>query len=731
MIHRLPQRHFLFRHWTHNTFLRRMQFDTFLSHFFHCARMSLLLVFALCTPFDLLAKSTERPGIFVLGVDGMDPVILERMMQEGKMPNFKKLSHEGTLQELGTSTPPQSPVAWSNFVTGMNPGGHGIYDFIHRDPKTYMPVSSAVKPNLEPPKTIEILDYVIPLGGAGSTNNRSGTPFWDILSAAGVPTEVYRIPGNYPVTPSKALTLSGMGTVDMRGDFGTYTWYTDRTITNARDLKADLTRITIDDTDLDGTPDTITARLKGPPNFLHLAPGAHPGPNDYLTVPLTIHIDPEENVIWLRTKESEAILQEGEWSDWLPVTFDTLPMGLLPLHGIVRFYAKEIRPQFQLYASPVNISGKDPAQTITTPKSAAHNLFRAIGYYYTQGMPEETNALKDKLFNDDDYKKQVALVEEDTERLLGYALERFRPGMTTFVYLSDIDLQSHMLWRHGDPKYPIHTPHPAWEPEIAKRHAHDIEAHYRAVDRKLGRIRAVLPPDTLLFVMSDHGFQPYTRKFHLNAWLRDEGYLVLKNGRRTGKITQGDVDWSKTRAYGLGFNGLYLNRAGREAQGIVQAAEVSSLLDEIAQKLLEYTDPKTHTWVVLRADRADVSYTGSRINEAPDLIVGYDREYGCSDASTLGEITNLVIEDNTDYWSGNHLMAPEVVPGILLTNAKLSNSGYDLTDVTMTLLDYYGVAPAPGMTGTSFFSKTPKQANLPKASRSQRKKNHMSRNTKK
>lgn len=731
MTHRLPHSRRPLLLTMHDALSQAMRDNTFLSYSLRSASAILLFALALCTPFKLLANATERPGIFVLGVDGMDPVILERMMQEGKMPNFKKLAADGTLQELGTSTPPQSPVAWSNFVTGMNPGGHGIYDFIHRDPKTYMPISSAVKPNVEPAKAIEILDYVIPIGGEGSTNNRSGTPFWDILSAAGVKTEVYRIPGNYPVTPSEALTLSGMGTVDMRGDFGTYTWYTDRTIARARELKADLTRITVDDTNLDGTPDTITTRLKGPPNFLHLAPGAHPGPGDYLTASITIHIDPEENVIWLRTKESEAILREGEWSDWLEVTFDALPMGLLPLHGIVRFYAKEIRPQFQLYASPVNISGKNPAQTITTPGSAARELFDAIGHYYTQGMPEETNALKDKLFDDDDYKKQVALVEEDTERLLGYALERFRPGMTTFVYLSDIDLQSHMLWRHGDPKHPIHAPHPAWEPEIAKQHAHDIEEHYRAVDRKLGRIRATLPPDTLLIVMSDHGFQPYTRKFHLNAWLRDEGYLVLKAGRRTGKITQGDVDWSKTRAYGLGFNGLYLNLAGREAQGIVQQAEASTLLDEIAQKLTEYTDPKTHTWVVLRADRADTAYTGLRRDEAPDIVVGYDREYGCSDDSTLGEITQLVIEDNTDYWSGNHLMAPEVVPGILLTNAKLAHAGYNLTDVTMTLLDYYGIAPTPGMIGTSIFSKTPKVANASKVSRPPRKKSPTFSNTKK
>jgi predicted AlkP superfamily phosphohydrolase/phosphomutase len=84
----------------------------------------------------------ERPGVFVVGVDGLDPVILERMIDAGEMPTFARLRAEGSFQTLGTSVPPQSPVAWSNFVTGMNPGGHGIFDFIHRDPATYQSTSS-------------------------------------------------------------------------------------------------------------------------------------------------------------------------------------------------------------------------------------------------------------------------------------------------------------------------------------------------------------------------------------------------------------------------------------------------------------------------------------------------------------------------------------------------------------------------------------------------------------
>jgi predicted AlkP superfamily phosphohydrolase/phosphomutase len=218
-------------------------------------------------------------------------------------------------------------------------------------------------------------------------------------------------------------------------------------------------------------------------------------------------------------------------------------------------------------------------------------------------------------------------------------------------------------------------------------------------------VRERLPEGTLLVVMSDHGHEPYTIKVHLNAWLRDEGYLVLVEGKKTGHIvSEGDVDWSRTRAYGLGFNGLYLNLAGREGQGIVQPDEAEPLMAELSRKLEALRDPKNGAQVVLRVDRARDVYSGERMAEAPDMIVGYNVRYGASDASTLGEITAEILEDNTSRWSGSHLMAPELVPGVLLVNRKLRGSGYDLTDVTATLLDHYGLPPAQGMVGRSIFA---------------------------
>lgn len=646
----------------------------------------------------------DGPGAFVLGVDGMDPKILQRLIDEGRMPNFAALANDGSFQELGTSNPPQSPVAWSTFVTGTNPGGHGVYDFVHRDPKTYLPTSSATSPVHDVGSAVELFGYKLPYGGDVPENNRSGTPWWDLLHDAGVDVEVYRVPGNYPPTPSDAKVLSGMGTVDMRGGYGVYTWYTDVPLKAKGELKGDIQLVTVSDDDLDGTPETVSARLKGPPDLFHLDPGQLPGENDYLSVPVRVVIDAEADVALVTAGDEQAVVREGEWTDWMTVSFDALPGGAMPLEGTVRFFVKELRPTFQVYASPVNISAANPAQDVSTPSDFATRLYDAVGHFYTQGMPEETNALKDGTFSDDDYIGQVGLVQEDTRDMLEVALARFERGDATFFYVSDIDLQCHMLWRHGDPKYPGAPPHPAYDAATAPAHEHDIERFYTDVDTMLGRIRQELPADTRLIVMSDHGFEPYSRKVNLNAWLRDNGWLVLKDGKRTGHIAHGDVDWSRTKAYGLGFNALYFNLAGREAEGIVKPEEVPALTAQLREQLKAATDPESGLPLIFRVDTAAEVYSGPRVGDAPDLVVGYQRGFGCSDESTLGEILDLAVEDNTSRWSGSHLIAPDLVPGVILANRPIDGAGHGLPDVTATLLAHFGVAPAPGMEGSPLFT---------------------------
>jgi predicted AlkP superfamily phosphohydrolase/phosphomutase len=645
---------------------------------------------------------SPHAGLFVLGIDGLDPVILERLIGEGQLPSFSKLVAEGSYERLGTSNPPQSPVAWSNFVTGRDPGGHGIFDFVHRDPATYQPISSATPPVDDHGTTLELFGWVLPLSSPEVKNNRSGTPWWDRLVAAGIDTEVYRVPGNYPVPASDAKVLAGMGTVDMRGGYGTYTLLADHPV-QADDPKGDIQRVTVQDFDLDGTPDTVEAELKGPPDLLRLQPGQAPGPGDYLTTRVTVQLDPETDTAVVTAGGQRALLREGEWSGWMLLDFDALPFGLMTLQGAVRFFAMELRPGFELYASAVNLSAAAPPQVFTSPDDWVEQLYARLGQFYTLGMPEDTGALRDGVFDDDDYLKQVSLVQRDSRAMLELALDRFDPGDATFVYLSDIDLQCHMLWRHADPKYPG-AGHPARDPAVAPAHAHDIERFYRDVDAALGRVRERLPADALLIVMSDHGFQPFTRKFSLNAWLSQNGYLVLKEGKTTGRVGLEDVDWARTRAYGIGFNSLYFNLAGRESRGSVAPEQADALGTELARRLENVLDPLNGERVVLHAYPAAEVFHGERVAEAPDLVIGYNSGYAGSDSSTLGEIDEMVLEDNTSRWSGNHLIDPRLVPGVLIVNAPIRAGEHELTDVTASILDHFALAPSPDMVGASFLS---------------------------
>lgn len=175
----------------------------------------------------LTKASAKNVGkkVLVLGFDGMDPQILGRLVKEGKMPTFQKVIQSGDFASLATSIPPQSPVAWSNFITGMNPGGHGIFDFIHRDPETMFPYLSTSK--TEPSKhTIRIGDWVIPLSAGKVTLLRKGKSFWEILDEHGIPATIIRVPANFPPIDAPVEQLSGMGTPDIHGTYGTFSFFT-------------------------------------------------------------------------------------------------------------------------------------------------------------------------------------------------------------------------------------------------------------------------------------------------------------------------------------------------------------------------------------------------------------------------------------------------------------------------------------------------------------------------
>jgi len=623
------------------------------------------------------ARAADAPDMVVIGIDGMDPKLLQGFVDKGLMPHFQYLMQQGSFSPLGTSIPPQSPVAWSNFITGMDSGGHGIFDFIHRDPNTYLPEFSAALVT-EPEKALHVGDWVIPLSKGETKLLRKGEAFWQILGQHDIPYNIFRVPANFPPAESEDKTLSGMGTPDILGSYGTFSFYTDDDLYKGIDVSGgEVFPVEVVD-------HRVTAMLVGPVNSLHAS-------RPQLVREFTVDIDPENDVVKITVGGEAHIVQVGEWSPWIPVQFDLLG-PLKSLSGIVRFYVRSVRPHVEIYATPININPADPALPISTPADYAHHLYERIGYFYTQGMPEDTKALEYGVLDDAEFVGQTDNVMAERWRMLDTVLDEYNGGFL-FFYVSTIDQSGHMMWRNFDAEHPAHHDHMGF--------ADRYQDLYAEMDSLLGVVMERIPKDATLIVMSDHGFAPYYYKFHLNTWLYQNGYLALIRPQEIGQHPLlGNVFWRRTKAYALGINGLYVNELGRESKGIVRPGQqYDALLDEISAKLLAERDPRTGEQIITRVYKGSEVYHGPETSRGPDLVIGYNRGYRCSDESALGTLTEKILTPNLAKWSGDHCMDHTLVPGIFLSNRPLQVSDPDLKDLPTTILHFYGIAPPEQMHG--------------------------------
>lgn len=646
-----------------------------------------------CTP----KAPTAHKRTLVLGCDGMDPKLVERLMREGKLPNFSRLAAKGGFTPLETSVPPQSPVAWSNFISGADPGTHGIFDFLHRDPSKmnafYFSTNRIISEG--EPSAWRIGSYILPFMDSENRLMRMGRPFWDFLDERGIKVDMYHMPANYPPTKSDhghACCLSGMGVPDATGSLGTFSHFSTLPRGEIIDKEGNKLRIRRD-------PKTgqYSAKLRGPTNeYREGAP--------VMTVDLGIYPDrsnPVAKLVWTNEgvggdATQSLVLNVGEWSDWRDITFLKTPLGPA-FRTMARFYLQRLKPDIELYVTPLNFIPTAPEAVISEPPDFVEDVGHSIGRFYTQSFAENYNARVQKVFDDQEYLVQANQVLEDTLRMLDHALDRYTDGLL-FFYFSSTDLQSHIFWWDCDEK------HPCRDREMANKYQKVIESLYAKIDGVLGRCMERLGDDATIIVMSDHGFAPLRRCFGLNTWLRQEGYLSAKRELLT------DGDWSRTRAYGVGLNSLYINLKGREKNGIVESKDRDALVEEIRRKLLAVNDPITDKPVIRRVYRREEVYHGPELQNAPDLIIGYERGYRASWTTTVGQFDRELVFDNQEAWSADHCIAHDVVPGILLSNRRIEKPDPSLMDLAPTLLEEYGVATPQEMRGRSLFKPAEKPA---------------------
>jgi predicted AlkP superfamily phosphohydrolase/phosphomutase len=629
------------------------------------------------------ASRSSGKKVIILGIDGMDPRLSERMMREGLLPNLDKLRAGGGFRPLGTSTPPQSPVAWANFINGAGPGDHGIFDFIHRHPEQQCAPFYSASETLPGEGYWEVGNYRLQLDfwpvhhkPPITVLKRQGIPFWDYLDAAGVPSTFYDLPSNYPASPSHHghhRCLSGMGTPDMLGTYGTYQYFAeDGPAAPADEPGGKRSRLIFVD-------DTAKARIIGPDDALL----KNPKP---MSIEFLVHRDREAGAVVIEIQGRKMVLRAGQWSRWTPLDFALSTPAFVPgqsVRGICRFYLQEVAPQVRLYVSPINMDPAAPALKISEPESFVKDISRRLGTFATVGFQEDYSARKNNVFSDDEYARQADMVLEERLALLDYAIDNYEDGLL-FFYFSSSDLQSHMFWWDSDEKHPIRS-----DAEARKYFGH-VRQLYRKLDSVVGDLVDRYGHTATIIVMSDHGFANFGKQFNLNTWLRAWGYLSPPECTSIMK----DVDWSRTVAYGLGINGLYLNLKGREREGIVEPGDPKeALLAELIERLGAVVDDNGHP-VIRGVYRSDQIYQGHATALAPDLIIGYHRGYRASWATISGELTDEILLDNDLAWSADHCADALEVPGVLFCNRPLRAENPSLIDLAPSILAEFGL-PAP------------------------------------
>ncbi len=647
-------------------------------------RTAAAVCLTLALAFAAVSPAVAEKRVVVLGFDGMDYAMARQLMASGDMPNFQRLASRGSAQPLGTSAPPLSPVAWSTFITGLDPTGHGIFDFIHRDAETLLPYLSTSEAE-EGGDPIKFGDYQLPLPGDYKLL-RMGTPFWEVLEDRGIETTVIRMPANFPPSGSASRELSGMGTVDVLGGYGTFTFFSSDIFLEESDPAGGRIR------PLDLWNGVAEGTVEGPDNPLMVKPTK-------LKSEFALYVDDREDVAKLVVGDTERVIRVGEWTEWIDISFELAPplLGFLPvipdLTGMSRFYLRQVRPEVELYVSPINFDPYRGDLPISTPDEFAAEMAEISGRFYTQGMPEDTQALKGDVLTPVEFLQQAKIAGDEVEAQYMPVLERYDDGLL-FYYFGNLDLISHMMWHAMDPE------HPAYDEEKWGVHRDVVRELYRTADRIVGQTLDAIEDDTTLVVMSDHGFASWRRTVSLNAWLRDNGYLVLKDPNKKKASVLFDVDWSRTRAYGIGLNGLYLNVRGREGKGIVEPAQKEALVDEIRSKLLAQLDPATGEPAITKVYVTSRDFDpGPHLDIGPDMVIGYAKGTRGESDSALGEINAEAFTDNVDDWGADHGMDHEAVPGIFFSNRPLSRPVTGLKDLAAAILAEFGVDEFPAPSG--------------------------------
>jgi predicted AlkP superfamily phosphohydrolase/phosphomutase len=682
---------------------------------FAIAAAALALCALACSGSATRGASRFDKKLVILGFDGMDPIVLERYLSEGKLPHIAALSKRGAFAPLQTTHSPESPTAWASFATGVNAGKHNIYDFLVRDTTTYLPDLGMV--TRTPPK---FLFNYFPISRPKVASTRGGTSFWITAGQAGVRSDILTVPVTFPPEDiPNGVMLSGLPLPDIRGTMGTFSYYA-----------TDLSRYEEGNTEMGGIlkrlvfeGDTASSDLEGPPSPIvrqkieairRKAATLSEADRTQLAelqaiqdvrVPFTIQ--------WNRAAKSAAIvidgqtiqLQAGKWTPWIDLTFKV--NFVVRLRGMVQMLLMNAGSELQLYVSPVNFKPDDPPVPISSPARFAADLHKGIGNFRTLGWAEATWALNEGRMDEKTFMDDLMVAFDDRAKVILHRLAATDWDLLIGV-IESTDRVQHMMWRLIDPK------HPLYDAALAAQFGDAIERVYRRADEFVGEVVKRVGPGVPVLLVSDHGFHSWRKAVNVNTWLVQNGYMTLKGQQAADKKLADlfgggtfweNVDWSRTRAYAMGIGQIYFNLRGREAQGIVSpGAEATALADDLRAKLLTMTDPDDGAPIVREVYKRDDIYSGPYLHNASELQIGMHEGYRVSWQTTLGGSPPGIVYKNDRKWSADHGGYDfAITSGILVSGLPINTRAPRIIDLAPTVLKYFGLSVPGDLDGKPLF----------------------------
>jgi predicted AlkP superfamily phosphohydrolase/phosphomutase len=562
--------------------------------------------------------------VLILGIDAFDPTRFEHLSEQGRLPNLTKYVETAGYSRLRVTIPPQTEVSWTSIATGLNPGGHGIFDFVHRDPVTYTPYVSL----LPTERRFFGINFVPPF---------KARTIFEEATRQGFPATALWWPATFPARPELPIrTLPGLGTPDIHGRLGVGTLFS----SDGNQID-DLRKTPLEPLEPCGKG-CYAGVLRGP--VQKKLRGTHQ-PVIELRLELT-----SDKSVRLIIGNSSIELIEGKWSPILEVSFQ---MGrILKVQALTRVILTQARPDTRLYVLPLQIHPLHTTWRYATPGSFVKQVWKACGSFLSLGWPQDTTGLEEGCITDNQFLDLCESIFNAREGILMHQLEHFQEGILASVFDS-LDRIQHMFWRD--------------RPDIVDEWYMKLDALVARVER---RLTGLGEDQAKIVILSDHGFSDFGYKVHLNRWLVERGYLMAKDGGESGSLR--DVDWPRSQAYAVGLNSLYVNLAGREGQGSVQPSQVGPLVNKLRDELLAWRGPDGRP-VVQAAWRQDEAFEGPLAKYGPDLALGFSPGHRASAETGLGKWAKSSLEPNYDHWGADHCIAPQAVPGVLFCNQGLRN----------------------------------------------------------